>query len=171
MLVTATDKDVLLPDSKFYSVRGRYVNLLLQGYDRTCFPKTSLPADRTGRAMFIDEARQGDGTLPDDVNEANAYSYIIGVIYYVLGCYTIWIRIFNICISILSVFLLSRVAERLFGQITAKLFLLIALFLPTQFGYSITLSRDFLRVLVFSIAIWILYNMGGLWQRRSRSQS
>jgi hypothetical protein len=40
---------------------------------------------------------------------------------------------------------------------TSNLFLLVALFLPTQFIYSITLTRGFISVFIVSLLIWVVY--------------
>ena len=165
ILITVTDNDFLLPDSKFYSVRGRYVDLVLQGYDKKSFSRDMLPSDRVGKEIFFNILRQEDGSLPSFKNQGNTYSFILGSLYYVFGYVTIWGRIFNIFLSIFSVYLLAWVARRYFGDVTANLFLLIALFLPTQFGYSIMLCRDFLRVFVVSVMIWIIYG-GYAWARK-----
>ena len=170
IFVTITDRDVLLPDSKFYSAKGRYVDLLLQGYNEKSLTNSLLPNDRIGREIFIDVLRTENGVLPNKLNETSIHAYVVGVIYFIFGYYTIWVRVFNICISILSAYLLFRVAKRHFGDLAANLFLLIALFLPTQFGYSITLSRDFMRVFVVSLMIWVIYNIGDIWVKKLKSR-
>ncbi len=173
IFVTVTDKDFILPDSKFYSLRGRYVSLVMEGYNDAYFPEQMLPRDEVGKAIFVDTVIGFDGKLPSQRNEMNVYSYIIGALYFVFGSFTIWVRLFNIILSILSVYLFFDVAKRTFGDITANLFLIIALFLPTQFAYSITLSRDFLRVFALSLTIWVIYrifNIGDIWVRKLRLQ-
>ena len=155
--VTITDRDVLLPDSKFYSVRGRYVDLLLQGYNKNSFTKDLLPSDTFSQEIFVEVLRVENGGLPKKANETNLYSYIVGIIYFIFGYSTIWVRVSNICISILSAYLLFRVAKKRFGDLAANLFLLIALFLPSQIIYSITLSKDFMRMFLISLLIWGIY--------------
>lgn len=159
--VTLTGNDILLPDSKFYSVKGRYVDLILEGYDKDSFTKDLLPGDRISQDIFACTADEEHGILPKKKNETVVYSYILGFVYLIFGYFTIWPRIFNICISILSAYLLFKVAKRYFGDLAANIFLIAALFLPAQFGYSITLSRDFLRVFVVSFVVWVIY-MGAI---------
>jgi hypothetical protein len=170
IFVNMTGREILLPDSKFYSLRGRYVDLVLQGYDRASFTTDLLPDDSFGKEIFIDALRQEKGVLPSRINGSNAHFYIVGILYFLFGYSTIWVRVFNISISILSVYLLFNAAKRNFGDLAANLFLLTALFLPTQFGYSITLSRDFLRVFIVSAIIWAIYYIGDIWTRRLRPQ-
>lgn len=167
--VAVTGNDILLPDSSFYSVRGRYIDLLLQGYNRQSLSWELIPGDKNSHEIFISVLQEARGSFPPMVNEPTAYIYVIGMIYFLLGFFTIWIRVFNICLSMLSVYLLFKVSKRYFGDLAANLFLLIALFLPTQLGYSITLSRDFIRVFVVSLTIWIVYNMGGICLKKLRS--
>lgn len=157
----------MLPDSKFYSVKGRYIDSVFQGYGTGFIPEDIIPSDRIGRDIFIDLLRTERGKLPSGKTESNTYSYMIGALYYALGCATIWARLLNIFISMFSVYLLFSVAKKHFGDLAANLFLVIALLLPAQFGYSITLSRDFLRVLTISVIIWVAYNIGDLWKIRS----
>lgn len=170
VFVNITDKEILLPDSKAYSARGRYVDLTLQGYDKASFAKGLLPSDRISKEIFIETLRQENGGLPSRVNESNIYYYVIGFLYFIFGYFTIWVRMFNIVISIVSVYLLFRVSKHCFGDLAANLFLLIALFLPTQFVYSITLSRDFMRVLIVSVIVWAVYTMGGIWTKKLKPQ-
>lgn len=165
-----TDREILLPDSKFYSVRGRYVDLLMQGYDNGSFTKDLLPIDKASLDIFIDTAGMEHGKLPPRLSESSVFAYVTGIIYFVFGYSTIWMRFFNISINILSVYLLFQVAKRTFGDLAAKLFLLIALFLPAQFAYSITLSRDFLRLFIVSVIIWMVYTIGDIWTRRLKPQ-
>lgn len=168
IFVTITDNDVILPDSKFYSMKGRYIDLLLQGHNSGSFTRDLLPNDKISLQIFVDVIDIEKSELPTRFHEANIYCYIVGLIYFIFGYSTIWVRVFNICISILSVYLLFKVVKRHFGDLTANLFLLIALLLPTQSVYSITFSRDFLRLLFFSAIIWAAYNMEDLWIKRLR---
>lgn len=159
VFVSITDKDFLVPDSKAYSIRGRCVSLLLQWYDdKECKIAGLFPNNKVDREIFNDTlVRELRYTLPAGDNETNVFSYIIAFLYSVLSYNTIWPRIFNIVLSICSVYFIFKVAKRQFGDTAANLFLLVALFLPTQFGYSITLSRDFLRVFIVSSTIWVIY--------------
>jgi len=165
--VTITGRDILLPDSKFYSVRGRYVDLLLQGYDKESVTRDLLPNDKASLDIFIDTMDLEHGKLSPILRDSTTiFFYVVGIIYFVLGYSTIWVRVFNIALSICSVYLLFRVAKKHFGELAANLFLLIALFLPSQFGYSITLCRDFMRVFIVSFIVWLFYNAGDLWIKR-----
>lgn len=155
--VSVSGQDILLPDGKFYSIQGRYVDLILQGYDKSSATRDLLPDDKNSREIFVSVAESYGYKLPKLNNETNIFAYIVGFLYFVFGYSTIWVRIFNICISMLSVFFLFKVAQKHFGNLAANLFLIIALFLPAQFGYSITLSRDFLRVFIISLLIWVIY--------------
>lgn len=146
------------------------MNLVLEGYGRNSFTKDLLPGDRMGDIIFADILQREKGVLPATIDESAKYSYIVGIIYLVFGYATIWVRIFNICLSMASVYLLFNVARRYFGNLTANLFLIIALFLPTQFAYSITLSRDFLRVFIVSFVIWAVYTIGDICVKKLRSQ-
>ena len=157
LFVTSTDRNILLPDEKFYSMRGRYVSILLNGYDKDNFTKDMLPADRTSREIFDEILRIERGRFPPLTNETNLYSYLIGVIYFIFGYFPLAVRVFNILLSIGSTYLIFRIAKRRFGELAANLFLIVALFLPTQFGYSITLSRDFVRVFVVCLTLWVIY--------------
>lgn len=165
---TITNNDVLVPDGKFYSIKGRYIDLVLQGYDKRSFARDLVPGDKDSQAIFLSVLKREQGSLPVIADELTVYTYLIGIIYFILGYYTIWIRVFIIFISILSVYLLFRVAKRIFGDLAANLFLILALFLPAQFGYSITMSRDFLRVFIVSLIIYVTYNMGDIWIRKLR---
>lgn len=166
--VNVTGEDPLVPDGIFYSMKGRYIDLLLQGYGKDSISWDLVPADKKVQAAFLSVFMTHQGNLPRITGESIVHVYMIGVIYLVLGYATIWIRILNVCLSILSVYMLFRVAKTYFGDLAANLFLLSALFLPTQFGYSITMSRDFLRLFIVSFMIWVVYNVGGIWLKKLR---
>ncbi len=156
--VSVTDRDFLLPDSKFYSIKGRYVSLLLEGNGIGSFTRDMVPLDQMSQAIFIDILKTEKGQFPScKNNEGNVYSYLVGAIYFIFGYATIWIRLFSIFLSIAAAYLLFMIGRRHFGVAAANLFLLVALFLPTQFGYSITLSRDFMRMFVISLILWVIY--------------
>jgi len=127
IFVTVSGEDIIVPDSRFYSVRGRYVSLLLQGYDSASLTSDLLPGDDVSKDIFFDSFWCERGALPTSTSELNVYFYIVGFLYSILGYFTIWIRIFNICLSILSVYLLFDVAKRCFGVPAANLFLLVSL--------------------------------------------
>lgn len=165
-----TGNDILLPDSNFYSIKGRYINLVAEGYGKSSMARDLIPTGVASQDILIEELFVNNGNFPKLINEPNIFSYIIGFIYTVFGYSTIWVRIFNICISILSVFLLFDISRRLFGKLAANLFLIVALFVPPQFVYSVTLSRDFLRVFIVSAIIWVLFTGGDLWTRRLKQQ-
>lgn len=156
--ISVTDKEVLLPDSKFYSVRGMYIASFLTGYDTKSFANDILPRDRQSQYIFQNALKMEGGRIPlrlDD--ESTVFTYIIGIIYSLFGYFPLWVRIFNIALSIGSTYLLFEIARRHFGELAANLFLIVALFLPTQFIYSITLTRDFVRMFVITLILWVIY--------------
>jgi 4-amino-4-deoxy-L-arabinose transferase-like glycosyltransferase len=89
------------------------------------------------------------------------------MIYFIFGYFPLGVRVFNILLSLTSTYFLFDIGKRQFGALTANIFLLIALFLPTQILYSITLSKDFLRVFVICLALWILYG-GVAWLQKEK---
>lgn len=127
-----------------------------------------LPLEEPDRIVFLNILL---GDLPKDIasdhSEISLFSYIVAVLYALLGDLTIWVRLFNILLSMGSALMLYVIMKRLFDDLAANLFLLIALFLPTQVGYSITLSRDFIRVFFISLMLWSLYmGVHVAWRRR-----
>lgn len=157
---TLTDKDVLLPDTKFYSIKGRYVALLLDGYDGTSLTTDLVPGDRTSRDIFTEILNSEKGDFPKYKNETNLFSHIVGLGYYFFGYHTIWIRIFNICLSILSAYLLFLVAKKLFGDVTANMFLVVALFFTQSIRIFHYLFKGF-----DEDVMCVAYNMGDIWEK------
>lgn len=155
--VSKTDRYILLPDEQYYSMKGRYIALLLNGYDKEEITEDMLPKDEVSRKIFLDTLRNEEQWLPTSYSETDIYAYILGLIYFIFGYFPLAARAFNITLSISSAYLMFKVAKRNFGELPANLFLLAALFLPTQFGYSITLSRDFLRMFIICFILWRLY--------------
>ena len=149
--------DVLLPDSKTYSVTGKYVALLLRGYDRDSFTEDMLPLDQHGKEIFYNAMIDKGLSRWGYPTEAHIFFYLVGWVYFILGYHAIWIRLLNIVLSIGAAYLLFRIAKRRFGDLAANIFLLVALFLPTQFIYSLTLSKDILRMFVTTLILWGIY--------------
>jgi len=164
-----TDNDFILPDSKFYSMGGWYTALLLSGYEADNIPTRLLPPGKDSLALFRDCRHQqrlyGRDGLPALNNETNLYFYIIAFIYLVFGYFPLGVRIFNIMLSVVSTLFVFQITKKQFGQNAGRAFLLIGLFLPTQFVYSITLSKDFIRMFVVYFILWLIYG-GGTCQRR-----
>lgn len=155
--VSVTGNEALVPDGKFYSVRGQYIALFLNGYDSKSFTRDMIPPDWQGQYVFEDAVKTEDGRFPLHGDESTIFTYIIGLIYFIFGYFPLGVRVFNIALSIGSTYLLFLVARRHFGDLVANLFLLIALFLPSQFVYSLTLTRDFIRMFVVSLTLWVIY--------------
>lgn len=159
--VSITDRDFLLPDGKFYSVSGWYIALLLSGYGINCMPAEVIPAGEQEGVLFHDyimrEHKLGKDGLPNLKNETNLFFYIIGILYFIFGYFPLAVRAFNILLSIMSVLLIFQIAKRQFSEKAAQFFLVIGLFLPTQFVYSIALSKDLVRMFIVSFILWIIY--------------
>jgi hypothetical protein len=165
--VLLTDRDILLPDSKFYSTQGRYIAFLLNGNTNESLTMDILPKDPVARRIFYEAAYTAGGRLPPVTNETALYIYIIGLIYLVFGYFPLGVRIFNISLSVLGAYFVFKIAKRCFGDLAANVFLLIGLFLPTQFIYSITLSKDFIRTFLVYFVLWIIFG-GALCPKRQK---
>lgn len=167
IFVSLTDNDILLPDSKFYSMNGCYVMLSLLGYDKIfsklnfipkeILPKEVIPEDVKSQKMLWKIISEQKGSRPSFTDETHIFYYIIGLIYLIFGYFPLGVRILNVILSVSGAYLLFKISRRHFGEFAANAFLLAALFLPTQFGYSITMSRDFLRMFVISFILWVIY--------------
>lgn len=156
--VSVTGNELLAPDGKFFSVRGRYVALLLNGYRAESFTRDMVPPDWHSQYILEDAVKTEGGRIPLRFSdESTVFTYIIGVIYFIFGHFPLGVRVFNIALSMGSTYLLFLVARRHFGDLVANLFLLVALFLPSQFVYSLTLTRDFIRMFVVSLTLWVIY--------------
>lgn len=170
VFVSVTDNDFLCPDGKYYSARGYYVAALMNGYGKTfrVAPEQSdlaLP-DAGYRVMFENIVRtDGSKTF---FFIFDPYFFLIGVIYFIFGYFTLGVRVANILLSIISTYLIFRIAKRQFGELTANVFLLVALFLPTQIIYSISMARDFIRMFTVSTIFFIIY--GGVLCLKSRKR-
>ncbi|MDD5423177.1 MAG: hypothetical protein PHT32_07160 [Candidatus Omnitrophica bacterium] len=162
--VSVAGKDVLLPDGGFYSAMGRYIQLMLNGNSAFRITDDMAPRDTQGREIFASMITKTKGGFPRVENETGAFLYIVGIIYFLFGYFPIFVRLFNIVLSLSCVFFIFRIAGRHFGETPAKIFLIIGLFLPTQFVYSITLSKDFTRMFIVCFILWLIYG-GVRWRR------
>jgi hypothetical protein len=152
-----TNKDIIIPDSRFYSIGGKYVSLILSGYDNNSLTRDMVPADKFGQEVFFCIASDKGLAKPLVFNEIFYYFYIVGFIYFLLGDFSIWVRVFNIVLSIGSAYLFFKIARRRFGILAANIFLIIALFLPAQFAYSISMSKDIMRMFIVALILWGIY--------------
>ncbi|OGW85334.1 MAG: hypothetical protein A2987_06280 [Omnitrophica bacterium RIFCSPLOWO2_01_FULL_45_10] len=157
VFVSITGSDILLPDSAFYATIGRYMSLFLSGYDKYSIPVHALPKEPTERALFLDLLSKDNKEFFQSKNEGIIFYYIVSILYVIFGPSVIVIRIFNICISVLSTYLIYKITDKNFGELAAKMFLVVGLLLPSQVIYSITLSRDILRVFAVYLILWVLY--------------
>jgi len=167
IFVSVTDRDVLLPDAKFYSTKGRYITFLLNGYDEKSFTENMIPRSSESKGIFFEILAKEKGQYLSPFSQVGFYSYVVGIIYFIFGYFPLAVRVFNIILSLSSIYFFFKIGEWYFGRITANLFLLIALFLPTQLVYSITFSKDLLRMFVISLIIFTLYG-GALWLKKRK---
>ncbi len=150
-------EDVIVPDSRLYSARGRYVELLMRGFGKEDLARDPILAEPGNSKILAGIMGFELGGWPRFWTESNVFVVIVGAIYFVFGYFPLAVRIFNIALSVISVYLLFRVATKQFGELAANMFLVIALFLPTQVFYSLTLSRDFMRVFIVALIVWVIY--------------
>src|SRR3990167_3043226 len=79
--VSVTGNEALAPDGKFYSVRGRYIALLLSGYDSKSFTRDMVPPDWHSQYIFEDALKTEGGRIPLRLtDESTVFTYIIGII-------------------------------------------------------------------------------------------
>ena len=168
IFVSVSGKDILLPDSPFYSTIGRYIALSLNGYSQDSLTKDMIPSYQFNLATFYDILINKKAYFGARLDEGIIYNYLLGIIYFIFGYFPLAVRAFNIFLSIVSTYLIFNIAKKQFGELIANIFLLIGLFLPTQVIYSVTLSRDFLRMFMVSAILWLIYG-GVLWPRRQRA--
>lgn len=157
IFVSVSGNDILLPDGKFYSIGGRYIAILLNGFHKDSITLDMVASDPESRRLFKDVFQKAGGSFPALDNETSVFIYLVGIIYFIFGYCPLLIRILNIVLSIGSVILIYKVAKRHFSVMAANMFLLAGLFLPTHVIYSITLSRDLLRMFVVYVILWIIY--------------
>ena len=157
LFVSIKGTDVILPDSKYYSAQGLYISSILSGNDASYIPEIDFFKDGQNRIIYRDIFNRENGRLPACRGENGFFAYVVGLIYFVFGYFPIGVRIFNIMLSMASAYFMFMVARRNFGTESANLFLLVALFLPTQFGYSITMGRDMLKLFVVSLISFVIY--------------
>jgi len=155
--VVLTGNDPLLPDSRFYSVNGQYVAATLNKYNIAIYGNYYFPGDSVGRAIFNDAVNMNKGGLPKHFNETTVFQYIVGVMYFIFGVHTILIRLLNIALSIACTWFVFDIIRKKVREDIAVVFLAVALFLPTQVCYSITLSKDFLRAFAVTFILWGIY--------------
>lgn len=157
IFVFARGSDPLFPDSRFYTVTGKYVSFLINGYDNGSLISDMAPVDKYGRDIFFNA--MSDGRLQKwRIYSADCqFFYLTGLVYFLFGDFSIWIRVLNIVLSIASAYLLFAIAKKHFGILAANLFLIMALFLPTLFFYSMMISKDVLRLFIVCVILWGIY--------------
>lgn len=155
--VSATGRDLLLPDSTFYSMRGWYTALVLNGYTYDTLSEDLAPSGQENKEIFRSTVANEKGRFLSDKTESNFYVYLVGLVYFIFGYFPLGLRAINIVLSIASAFLLFMVAKKRLGELPARLFLIVALALPSQCLYSMTISKDFIRQFMVTLIIWGIY--------------
>jgi len=123
-----------------------------------------VPSDSDSGVIFKQIIQQHESFPRIEKDENIFFAYIIGSIYFIFGYFPLGVRVFNIALSILASFFTYSIAKRQFDEMTANIVLVITLFLPTQILYSITLSKDLIRMLPVMLIMWLIY--GGVMCRR-----
>ena len=164
--VSKSGEEMLLPDGKFYSIKGRHVALQLNGYDESSFTSDMVPQDKKSQFIFLCSIVDEKGRTVSPFSEVGIYAYAVGLIYFIFGFFPLGARTLNIALSLFGAYFLFDIGRRQLGVLRANLFLLVALFLPTQVIYSITLSKDFMRMFVVCLMLWLIYG-GVAWLRRA----
>ena len=115
-----------------------------------------IPSDRDSGKIF-EFIMQQYRLFPLLEQESSVFPYIIGVIYFIFGFFPLGVRIFNIALSILASYFSYSIAKKQFNEKTANIVLVVTLFMPAQIIYSITLSRDLIRMFPVMLIMWLIY--------------
>ena len=157
VLTAFSGKDMLVPDSEFYSVCGSYMASYIDDFKDTARVRQLFPVSAEGKNIFYDLIKRHHGYALPVSGEMGLFPFIIGIIYSMFGYVPVAVKIFNICLSIASAYFIFRIAKRHFGNLAANIFLIAALFLPTELGYSLTMCRDLMRVFAITFILWVIY--------------
>lgn len=130
----------------------------MRGYSKNTFTMDLIPPERDSLELFQAVMSKEEHMVLPPINTDNKlYLHLVALLFFLFGYLPLAVRLMNIAFSIGSALLLFNVGRRNFGVLASNIFLLIALFLPSQVIYSITISKDLVRTFAVSSVIFILY--------------
>lgn len=145
-------------DGETYSVTAWYIALLLKGVNVLSLSAQYIPVDCwVNDRINVIIASFGGKFPPFSAYGVGSYAYLLGTFYYIFGYVPMLFRLLNIFINIIAAFLCFNIANRNFGEKSARVAFIIMLILPYHFFYSVSLQRDtivnFLCILTISLIL------------------
>ena len=120
---------------------------------------------------------EGYNSLALGFAESNSFSYpnvpflpvgsifIFATIYKLFGSHLIFIKIFHIILSLLTIILFYRIADKLFGKNTAKIFVIIYSFYPASISMINITSPEVIMTFFFTLFIYIFISRKKIWYK------
>lgn len=167
IFISALQKPFYAFDGEAYSIMGWYIALVLKGVSLFPLPQHFIPNDYSVIGGLYGTIAQFGGGLPAlNWPGVGPYSYLVGGFYYVFGYAPVLLRFFNSILSVASAFIVYLIARKNFNENTARIALVLSLFLPSFVLYSASLQRD---TMVNFLILLILYQIFAVRQPLARA--
>ena len=149
----AANWEFIVPDGVGYSVRALVAANIMNRTDVLC--PSPMPLDRRWWDGYFRLAIRSY-TEPVARGETAAFVYSVGFLYSKFGYHTFIPRLLNTFISFVCAFMIFDIVRK-YDKTAAILFILAAFLLPSQVIYSLSISKDFIRMFFITAVIWIAY--------------
>lgn len=144
--------DILAPDGECYQARGWYISRFLTGQDIYAVPSPEQIFNDYRAMVAYYNAQMPDWRL----YQVGVFSYLIALIYSILSYVPLLIKFINALLSVLTGVLLYELGRYLFGKTVGRISMLIFVFLPSVFVFSLTSTRDPLAIFLLTSAVYSL---------------
>lgn len=141
----------LIGDSVGYSGGGAYVAEVLNGKE---FSESFIGDELANLVRF---RRIYDGSLPDyNAWRVGGFTYYLGLIYASFGFSPVTVKLINSLLLVIAIYIIYRYLLKNFGEQVGFLFLVISLFSPSLFFWSISGLKDTITFFLFVVGIFSL---------------
>ena len=151
--------DVLAPDGEGYQARGWYISRFLSGKSLNVVPSAEQIFNDYSFMVSYYNAEMPSWKL----YQVGIFSYFISFMYALFGYVPLLIKFLNSLWSVLVALLTYTIASDLFGKRVGKIAMIIVMFLPSIFIFSLTSTRDtaiifFLMLFIYTLNKYQLHN-------------
>lgn len=119
------------------------------------FPQGPVADFEGYNKIAVEYAKNGSFIYPSIPYLPVGSIFIIGVIYKLLGVSILWVKIFNIILSIFTIFLFHRIATKLFNKSVGNLFAILYSIYPSNISMVNITAPEIIMTFLLALFIYI----------------
>lgn len=148
--------DVLGPDGDAYSQRGWYISRLLLDHDPYTLPPVKGPILDSYYSV-VEYYRQGMPTV--GLYQVGLFTYFIGILFSMFNYSPLIVKFLNSGLSVLTGVVVYFLGKEVFNARIAKVAMVVFIFMPSIFIFSVTALKDPLITLILSLIVLLLVQL------------